>query len=134
MKLAEVDTYTTGGFNAAVAGEGLQLVALKAMQQVEACQYNSFLISIDALSSNLSNAVAAASNLATQIGVGFQNSDQSIYISFNKMKDGIDRKNNCDHASADWYDWHCIGYGFQLFLAEAVKKAAGEADIEVTPT
>ena len=44
---------------------------IKAMQQLESCDYNEYLIAGDAMLNNIPQAVAAGTNLITQIGTGF---------------------------------------------------------------
>ena len=71
MDIADFTAYTTGGFDT-----GTFLIKFKEMnffliQELEACSYNEFLISLDSMLSNIPAAVAAGLNIATQAGTGF---------------------------------------------------------------
>ena len=73
--------------------------------------------------SNTPQATAAAVNMVTQIGTGFEKGDTSIYIAVDKAKEGIEDDNN----------WETFGQAFQLALGQLLKIQAGEADFEVSP-
>jgi len=83
-----------------------------------------YLISADALLNNVPQAVAAATNLATQLGTGYTNQDTSIYIAVKKAETGLE----------DNWNWETFGAAFQLATAQILKISAGAADIEVSPT
>ena len=53
-----------------------------------------FLIALDGMLSNIPQATAAAVNIATQVGTGFENQDTSIYIAWEKIEAGMNDDNN----------------------------------------
>ncbi len=62
--------------------------------------------------------------MVTQIAVGWNDSDTSIYLSYNKIKDGINK---------DW-DVETIMSGLQLGFAQLLKQNAEPAEVEAEPT
>lgn len=97
---------------------------IKFIAQLESCEYIQFLIAADGMLSNVPQAAAAGVNMVTQLGTGFQNSDTSVYISINKIEEGIEDGNN----------WFTIGQGIQLGMSQLLKISAGDTDIDVVPT
>ena len=116
--------YTVGGFNFAIFSEKLKIMQIKFIEQLNQCSYNEFLINLDTFMSNIPQAVAGFSNLGTQIGVGWEKSDTSVFIGLNKVKDGWNNDKN----------WETIGGGMQLLASELLKVAADATQIDVTPT
>ena len=102
----------------------LQVAQFQFVEELESCNYLQFLIALDGMLSNIPQATAAAVNLATQIGTGFENQDTSIYLAVDKFNQGVDDDNN----------WQIFGESFQLGLSQLLKISAGETDIEVSPT
>ena len=98
---------------------------IKAMQQFESCDYNEYLIAGDAMLNNIPQAVAAGTNLITQIGTGFDKKDTSAFLAYDKIKEATNAGNN---------NFEKYGEAFQLFSAQLLKISAGQKDIVVSPT
>lgn len=126
INMSDISAYITDGgeYDQAAFLNLAKVMQIKFIAQLESCDYIQFLIALDGMLSNIPQATAAAVNLATQIGTGFENSDTSIYIAVNKIQEGIDDDNN----------WETFGKGFQLGLSQILKISAGDSKIEVTPT
>lgn len=128
IAMSDVTQYVSeeGYYDDAVFLNLFKIMNIKFIQQLESCEYIPFLISLDGMLSNVPQAAAAGVNLATQLGTGIGNGnyDTSVYISVDKVKEGVNDNNN----------WEIIGQGFQLGLSQLLKISAGDADIEVFPT
>ena len=126
INMSDISAYITDGgeYDQAAFLNLAKVMQIKFIAQLESCDYIQFLIALDGMLSNIPQATAAAVNLVTQIGTGFENSDTSIYIAVNKIQEGIDDDNN----------WETFGKGFQLGLSQILKISAGDTKIEVTPT
>ena len=126
INMSDISAYITDGgeYDQAAFLNLFKVMQIKFIAQLESCDYIQFLIALDGMLSNIPQATAAAVNLVTQIGTGFENSDTSIYIAVNKIQEGIDDDNN----------WETFGKGFQLGLSQILKISAGDTKIEVSPT
>ena len=126
INMSDISAYITDGgeYDQAAFLNLAKVMQIKFIAQLESCDYIQFLIALDGMLSNIPQASAAAVNLATQIGTGYENQDTSIYIAVNKIQEGIDDDNN----------WETFGKGFQLGLSQILKISAGDTKIEVTPT
>ena len=126
INMSDITVYINDGgeYDQAAFLNLAKVMQIKFIAQLESCDYIQFLIALDGMLSNIPQAAAAAVNLATQIGTGFENSDTSIYIAVDKVQEGIDDDNN----------WETFGKGFQLGLSQILKISAGDTKIEVSPT
>ena len=71
MDLANFSAYTVGEFDYGIFLSKFKEMNFFLIQELEACSYNEFLISLDAMLSNVPAAVAAVLNISTQAGTGF---------------------------------------------------------------
>ena len=71
MDLANFSAYTVGEFDYGIFLSKFKEMNFFLIQELEACSYNEFLISLDAMLSNIPAAVAAVLNITTQAGTGF---------------------------------------------------------------
>jgi hypothetical protein len=71
--------------------------------------------------SNIPQFAGSLSNLGTQIGTGWTNSNTPVFISYNSLKDSYKNK-----------DWNGLGQGFQLFLSQLVKYQAPDSNLKVS--
>ena len=115
--------FSTGGFDIAEFSEKIQVSLIKGNQELEDCGYNKFLIAFDTFSNNIPQAAAAGANLVTQVATGWNKSDTSIYLAWDKLKAG--QKN-------DW-DIEVMASGFQLGFSQLLKVNAEPADVNAEP-
>ena len=115
--------FSTGSFDIAEFSEKIQVSLIKGNQELEDCGYNKFLIAFDTFSNNIPQAAAAGANLVTQIATGWNKSDTSIYLAWDKLKAG--QKN-------DW-DIEVMASGFQLGFSQLLKVNAEPADVNAEP-
>lgn len=73
IAMSDVSQYVSedGYYDDAVFLNLFKIMNIKYIQQLESCEYLAFLISLDGMLSNVSQAAAAGVNLATQLGTGF---------------------------------------------------------------
>ena len=130
MDLANFSAYTVGEFDTGIFLSKFKEMNFFLIQELEACSYNEFLISLDAMVSNLPMAVAAGLNLITQAGTGIADSDavSSGSTSLYKAYDIFAQAG--DHNDENEF-WRYSGQAFQLLLSQLLKVAAGDQDIEV---
>ena len=130
MDLANFSAYTVGEFDAGIFVSKFKEMNFFLIQELEACSYNEFLISLDAMVSNLPQAVAAGLNLITQASTGFADSgvDSSGSTSLYKAYDIFAQAGNHNDEAKFW---QYTGQAFQLLLSQLLKVAAGDQDIEV---
>ena len=124
VKAFDFDNFSKGDFDVAELLEKSQIAFIKGVEQLDDCSYNKYLIAFDTFTNNIPQATAAGANLVTQIATGWSDSDTSIFLSYNKMKDAI---NN------DW-DIEGIASSFQLGISQLLKVDAEPAEVAVTPT
>jgi hypothetical protein len=77
---------------------------------------------------NIPNSSAAGLNALTQIAVGWENSDTSIYLASDKFMEGWNASGEGD------VKYQKYGESFQLLFSQLLKISAGENSIEVSPT
>ncbi len=94
VKAFDFDSFSTGGFDVAEFGEKTQIAFLKGVEELDDCGYNKYLIAFDTFTNNIPQAAAAGANLVTQVATGWSDSDTSIFLSYNKLKDAV--KNDWD--------------------------------------
>lgn len=125
MIMVDFSAYYSETFDIAGFTELFKVMQIALVQELESCNYMQFLISLDGFLSNIPAAVAGASNLATQLGLGFGNGnkDTSAFLAYDKFVEG---------RSAD-NDFEIYGQAFQLFLSQLLKVSA-DGEIEVSPT
>lgn len=116
--------FSTGGFDIAEFSEKIQVSLIKGNQELDDCGYNKFLIAFDTFSNNIPQAAAAGANLVTQIATGWNKSDTSIYLAWDKLKKGVDN---------DW-DIEVMASGLQLGFSQLLKVNAEPADVNAEPT
>ncbi len=124
VKAFDFDDFSTGGFDVAEFVEKSQIAFIKGVEELDDCGYNKYLIAFDTFTNNIPQATAAGANLVTQVATGWSDSDTSIFISYNKMKDAV---NN------DW-DIEGISASVQLGFSQLLKVDAQPIEINVTPT
>ena len=124
VKAFDFDSFTTGSFDVAEFVEKSQIAFIKGVEELDNCGYNKYLIAFDTFTNNIPQAAAAGANLVTQVATGWNDSDTSIFLSYNKLKDAV---NN------DW-DMEGIASGFQLGFSQLLKVDAQPAEVAVTPT
>ena len=131
MDLANFSAYTVGEFDYGIFLEKFKEMNFFLIQELEACSYNEFLISLDAMLSNIPNAVAAVLNIATQAGTGIDTAADSVSSGSTSLYKAYDIFAQAgDHNDEEKF-WRYSGQAFQLFLSQLLKVAAGDQDIEV---
>ena len=108
----------------------MKIMNIKFIQQLDDCNYTQFLIASDAMLNNIPNAVASLMNTGTQIGTGWKNSDQSIYIAKDMFMEGW----NATAAGKGEKKYKSYGKAFQLLMSQVLKISAPEITVEVAPT
>ena len=93
------------------------------MEQFENCGVNEFLIVIDGALNNIPQTVSAINSTATQIALGYEKHDTSIYFAFDDLA-----------ASYQVDDMVALGEGLGLLVSQILKYEAPGAVIEVSPT
>lgn len=86
LDMADFAQYPNGGFDIGTAGEKLQITNLKYMEEIEKCGYGKFLIAFDTMANNIPQLAASVSNLVTQVGTGWTNSDTSVFLATDKFE------------------------------------------------
>jgi len=125
MIMVDFSAYYSETFDFAGFTELFKVMQIALVQQLESCNYMAFLISLDGFLSNIPAAVAGATNLSTQLGLGFGNGnkDTSVFLAYDKFLEGYNDDNN----------FEIYGQAFQLFLSQLLKVTA-DSEIEVSPT
>jgi len=123
-KAFDFPNFSRERFDVAEFSEKLQVSLIKGNQELEDCGYNKFLIAFDTFSNNIPQAAAAGANLVTQIATGWNKSDTSIYLAWDKLKKG--QQNN--------WDIEVMAAGLQLGFSQLLKVNAEPADVNVEPT
>ena len=123
--IVDFSQYYSNDFDVAGFTELAKVMQIALIQQFESCSVIPFLISFDSLLSNIPASLAGASNLITQLAIGFGNGnkDSSVFLATDKI-------------SAGWNDsrnWETIGAGVLLFMSQLLKISA-DGSIEVSPT
>lgn len=85
----DVSKYLSGGFNPADLLGKAQIVGMDLMAQFEACKYNTFLVQLDMFMSNIPQFAGSMSNLATQVGTGFSDSNTPVFISYKSLTEAF---------------------------------------------
>ena len=60
--------------------ENFQIMAFQLMDEFEKCGVNEFLIVLDGALNNIPQTTSALTSAATQLAIGYQSKDTSIYI------------------------------------------------------
>ena len=128
--LFDIGAYMYGGFNTTNFASQMKIMNIKFMQQLEDCNYTQFLIALDGMLNNIPNAVASLMNTGTQIGTGWENQDQSIYIAVKAFKEGW----NASDANNGEEKFMKYGKAFQLAMGEILKISAPAITVQVAPT
>lgn len=105
----------------------MKIMNIKFMQQMEDCNYTQFLIALDGMLNSIPNAVASLMNTGTQIGTGWENADQSIYIAQDKFMEAWD-STAAGHGEAKF---KAYGQAFQLAMSQILKISAPPISVEV---
>ena len=123
--IIDFSAYYTDSFDVAGFAELAKVAQIALIQQFESCSVIPFLISFDSLLSNIPAALAGASNLITQLAIGFGNGnkDSSVFLATDKISEGWNDNRN----------WETIGGGVLLFMSQLLKISA-DGSIEVSPT
>ena len=98
-------------------------MAFAAMDQFENCGINEFLIVIDSALNNIPQTVSAFNSAATQVVLGYETKDTSIYYAIDDIT-----------AAAGTEDWQALGQGVGLLISQILKYEAPGAVIQVSPT
>ena len=93
------------------------------MDEFENCGFNELMIMLDGASNNLPQTASALSSAATQIALGYETKDTSIYLGVADLQ-----------AAADSEDYEGLGKGAYLLLSQILKFEAPGAVIQVSPT
>ena len=71
--------YPDNEITQALFQENFQIMAFALMDEFEKCGVNEFLIVLDGALNNIPQTTSALSSAATQLAIGFQTKDTSIY-------------------------------------------------------
>ena len=112
------DTITQSEFQ-----ENFQIMAFALMDEFEKCGVNEFLIVLDGALNNIPQTTSALTSAATQLALGYENKDTSIYIAVQGIVDAF---------AAD--DMEEVGEGAGLLISQILKYEAPGAVIQVQPT
>ena len=93
------------------------------MDEFEKCGVNEFLIVADGALNNMAQTSSALTSLATQLALGYENQDTSIYIALKEINDARAASN-----------MEALGEGVGLLLGQILKFEAPDNKIEVQPT
>ena len=74
------NNYVNGEINQSEFLEKFQVFGFKLMDQFEECGVNEFLITLDSALNNIPTSSSAISSLGTQIALGWETEDTSIYL------------------------------------------------------
>ena len=98
-------------------------MAFAGMEEFEKCGVNEFLIVFDGALTNLPQTAAAFSSAGTQLVLGYENQDTSIYYAMKDIQDAFEQD-----------DMVRLGKGCGLLASQILKYEAPGAVIEVSPT
>jgi hypothetical protein len=73
-------TYKTGEISQADFLDKFQIMSFAGMDQFEQCGVNQFMIQLDSATNDLSNFGAVIGSVTTQLAIGFDKKDTSIYF------------------------------------------------------
>lgn len=93
------------------------------MEEFENCGVNEFLIVLDGALNNMPQFSAALSSTATQLALGWENQDTSIYYAIADIQEAFENE-----------DMVSLGEGTGLLISQILKYEAPGAVIEVQPT
>ena len=108
LDMFDFTDYVLGGFDVGSFFDKTKVMNISLMQELEACQYNEYLVKIDFMLNYFPNAVASGSNLLMQLLTGFSDGDTSFYISLDLLGEAWD---------AESFDYEKFGRSVQLMLA-----------------
>ena len=95
-------------------------MAFALMDEFEKCGVNEFLIVLDGALNNIPQTTSALTSAATQLALGYENKDTSIYIAVQGIVDAF---------AAD--DMEEVGEGAGLLISQILKYEAPGAVIQV---
>ena len=72
--------YPDNEITQALFQENFQIMAFDAMDEFEKCGVNEFLIVLDGALNNIPQTTSALTSAATQLAIGYQTKDTSIYL------------------------------------------------------
>lgn len=98
-------------------------MAFALMDEFEKCGINEFLIVADGALNNIPQTTSALTSLATQLALGYENQDTSIYIAMADI--------NAARSASNMEE---LGEGVGLLLGQILKYEAPDTRIEVQPT
>ena len=107
------ETYTDGVINSNEFQDRLQIVAFQVMDEFEACGINEFLIVIDGALNNTPQIFSAVNSAITQIALGWENKDTSIYYAVDDIMGAVAKE-----------DMESLGMGVGLLVSQILKYEA----------
>ena len=114
--------YTTGSVNFGELMENGQVMLIQLMDQFDKCNFNNYLVQLDLALSQIPQLVGTISNLATQVGTGWEAEDTTVFLALNEFKDVWDAR-----------DWDGMGTQFQLLCSQMLKVEAPATKQDITP-
>ena len=114
--------YTTGSVNFGELMENGQVMLIQLMDQFDKCNFNNYLVQLDLALSQLPQLVGSISNLATQVGTGWEAEDTTVFLALNEFKNVWEDR-----------DWDGMGTQFQLFASQMLKVEAPATKQDITP-
>ena len=98
-------------------------MAFALMDEFEECGVNEFLIVLDGALNNIPQTTSALTSAATQLALGYENQDTSLYIGIADIQTAF--------ANDDMVG---VGQGAGLLISQILKYEAPGAVIDVQPT
>ena len=103
--------------------ENFQIMAFALMDEFEKCGVNEFLIVLDGALNNIPQTTSALTSAATQLALGYENQDTSLYIGIADIQTAFAND-----------DMEGVGEGLGLLVSQILKYEAPGAVIQVQPT
>ena len=103
--------------------ENFQIMAFALMDEFENCGVNEFLIVLDGALNNIPQTTSALTSAATQLALGYENQDTSLYIGIADIQTAFAND-----------DMEGVGEGLGLLVSQILKYEAPGAVIQVQPT